>query len=236
MLFSLGWWVLWLPLGILFALPSLLPYPKVLVFACLMYAIVLIWKLASASRLFRKMDKLTAWFGLLLSYAAAFVAFLLWLAYVRPPRATDLMVMPTLYIIGGTFVSMGFVMVVRPELAARNKRTGWRQDSCGSTACRTFCPHVDANWRSIPYDPGWAAVSGGDEGNLDGIGGIAILTACTRQEQSQSYSASVADYSGTGGLPFAKLNLGDYAVRTSPLARQTLRVLCSARHAARWRF
>jgi len=119
MLFSLGWWVLWLPLGILFALPSLLPYPKVLVFACLMYAIVLIWKLASASRLFRKMDKLTAWFGLLLSYAAAFVAFLLWLAYVRPPRASDLMVMPTLYIIGGTFVSMGFVMVVRPELAAR---------------------------------------------------------------------------------------------------------------------
>jgi hypothetical protein len=118
-LVSLGWRVLWLPLGVLFALPSLLRHPKILVFACLTYAVIVVWKLASASQLFRKVDALTVWFGLLSSYAAVFVGFLLWLAYVRPPQATDLMLVPTFCIMGATFISVGCVMVIRPEVAAR---------------------------------------------------------------------------------------------------------------------
>jgi hypothetical protein len=65
------------------------------------------------------MDKLTACFGLLSSYAAVFVGFLLWLAYVRPSQATDLMIVPTLYIMGATFMVVGCVMVIPPEVAAR---------------------------------------------------------------------------------------------------------------------
>ena len=59
MLFSLGWRILWLPLGILFPLPYLLRHPTILVFACGTYAAVIVWKLASVSRLFRRMDVLT---------------------------------------------------------------------------------------------------------------------------------------------------------------------------------
>src|SRR5437879_5060511 len=84
---SLGWRILWMPVGILLALPWLLHHPTILVFACLAYVAIVVWKLTLASRLFRKADTLTLWFGLLSSYAAVFVAFLLWLAYVRPREA-----------------------------------------------------------------------------------------------------------------------------------------------------
>src|SRR5437660_12058335 len=118
-LFSLGWRVLWMPLGILFPLHSLLRHPRILFFACAAYAAIIVWKLASASLLFRKADALTVWFGLLLAYAVVFVAFLLWLVYVQPPQPTDLMIVPRLYIMVGSFISVGCVMVISPEAAAR---------------------------------------------------------------------------------------------------------------------
>lgn len=105
-LFSLGWRVLWLPLGILFPLPWLLRHPTSLVFACITYAVVIVWKLASAWRSFRRMDLLTLLFALLSSYAAGFVVFLLWLVYARP-EPSDLMIASALYIMGVTFVSVG---------------------------------------------------------------------------------------------------------------------------------
>jgi len=118
-LFSLGWRILWLPLGILFPLPYLLRHPTILVFACVTYAAVIVWKLASASRLFRRMDVLTLCFGLLSSYAVGFIVFLLWLVSVRPPEPSDLTIASALYIMGMTFVSVGCVMVVSPQAAAR---------------------------------------------------------------------------------------------------------------------
>ena len=118
-LFSLGWRVLWLPVGVLLSLPWLLRHPGILFFMCGAYAAILVWKLASASRLFRKADTLTVWFGLLVAYAGFFVVFLLWLVYMRPPQATDLMMMPPLYIVAVTFISVGCVMVISPETAAR---------------------------------------------------------------------------------------------------------------------
>src|SRR2546425_12894714 len=117
-LFSLGWRVLWLPLRILFPLHSLLRHPRILFFACAAYAAIIVWKLASASRLFRKADALTVWFGLLLAYAVVFVAFLLWLVYVQPPQPTDLMIVPTLYIMAVTFIFLGGVFVISPETAS----------------------------------------------------------------------------------------------------------------------
>ena len=118
-LFSLGWRVLWLPLGILFPLPSLLRHPKILVFACATYAVIVVWKLAAASRWFHRMDLLTLLFCLLSSYAAGFVVFLFWLVYVRPPEPTDLIYASALYIMGMTFVSVGLVMLVSPKAATR---------------------------------------------------------------------------------------------------------------------
>lgn len=114
-LFSLGWRILWLPLGILFPLPYLLRHPTILVFACGTYAAVIVWKLASVSRLFRRMDVLTLCFGLLSSYAVGFIVFL----FVRPPEPSDLTIASALYVMGMTFVSVGCVMVVSPQAAAR---------------------------------------------------------------------------------------------------------------------
>src|SRR5437879_8764760 len=106
-LFSLGWRVLWMPLGILFPLHSLLRHPRILFFACAAYAAIIVWKLASASRLFRKADALTVWFGLLLAYAVVFVAFLLWLVFVQLPQPSVLMIVANIYFIVVSLIFVG---------------------------------------------------------------------------------------------------------------------------------